>query len=436
MIAFHFPPCAGTSGVHRAAKFAKYLPGYGWSPVVLTAGARAYPAVEPGSEQDLHSITVARAPALDAARHLAIAGRYARLSALPDRWVTWWISAVPLGLRLVRRFKPAVLWSTFPIATAHLVALTLHRLTGLPWVADFRDPMTEEDFPADPLLRRILRWVEGQTVCRAQRSVFTASSACELYRRRYAGIAAERFVTIPNGYDEEDFAGLSVRSEPRPDSARPLRLLHAGHIYRQERDPRGFFEALASLKRSLAIGPETLRVDLLGPSDEAHLAAMLHELDLDDIVQIRPPVPHRRALRECAAADALLLFQGPSCNRQIPAKVYEYLRIGRPILAVTDDAGDTARLLRWTGGAAILPTEAPIREQAILEFLNVVRAGLHGRPFPARVALFTRHGQTAALAGCLAAARRRRSPAVMSEAAAGGACGPQGLMPAHRGRTR
>ena len=144
MVAFHYPPCFGSSGYLRTLKFSRYLPQHGWQPIVLTAHPRAYPQTTAEQLPEVPPIaSVTRTFALDARRHLAIRGSSLRIMALPDQWSSWWLSAVPAGLRLVRRYRPAVLWSTYPIATAHLIGLTLHRLTGIPWVADFRDSMTD-----------------------------------------------------------------------------------------------------------------------------------------------------------------------------------------------------------------------------------------------------------------------------------------------------
>src|SRR4051812_8923822 len=142
LVAYHFPPVQGSSGLQRTLKFAQYLPSFGWQAAVLTAHPRAYEHVTADQVDDIPASTfVRRAFALDTARHLSIRGAYPRALALPDRWVSWWFGAVPAGLALIRRFKPDVIWSTFPIATAHLVGLTLAHLTRLPWVADFRDAM-------------------------------------------------------------------------------------------------------------------------------------------------------------------------------------------------------------------------------------------------------------------------------------------------------
>jgi len=402
MVAFHFPPCTGTSGVFRTVKFVRYLPEFGWSPVVLTASPRSYPSSDDGIGPQA-AVPVARALAFDAARHLAVRRRYPRLAALPDRWATWWLAGVLHGLRFIRRFRPAVIWSTYPIATAHLIGLTLHRLGGIPWVADFRDPMTEEDYPADAMLRGVLRWVERRTVSQASRVIFTAPSACEFYRQRYPAIPTERFTVIPNGYDDADLGGLPLEGRARISSDRPLELLHAGVIYRNERDPSAFFRALAELKRQGAVSAGALRVVLRAPSEEDHLVAFLASLGLGDVVSVRPAIPHRRALEECAGADALLLIQGSSCNRQIPAKAYEYLRLGRPILALTDPRGDTARLLGETGGATIVPSDDSAIIAALPRFLAALREGTHPGPASDVVDRFDRRLQTATLADCLVA---------------------------------
>src|SRR5262249_9172147 len=140
MIAYHYPPCRGSSGLQRTLGFTRYLPAHQWEPIVLTVRPMAYADVGHDQTEDVPAtIAVRRTFALDTARHCGIGGRYLGWMALPDRWVSWVVSAVPAGLQLVRRYRPDVLWSTYPIATAHLIGLTLQRLTGIPWIADFRD---------------------------------------------------------------------------------------------------------------------------------------------------------------------------------------------------------------------------------------------------------------------------------------------------------
>ena len=136
MIAYHFPPFAGSSGVQRTLRFVQQLPQFGWHPTVLTVHPRGYAQTSPDLVAEIPpGVDVHRAFVVDTARHLSIGGRYAAFLARPDRWRTWWLGAVPVGLGLIRRLKPDALWSTYPIATAHAIGATLNRLTGVPWIA-------------------------------------------------------------------------------------------------------------------------------------------------------------------------------------------------------------------------------------------------------------------------------------------------------------
>jgi glycosyltransferase involved in cell wall biosynthesis len=324
---------------------------------------------------------------------------------LPDHWISWWIDAVRAGLSLVRRHRPDILWSTYPIATAHLIGLTLHRLTGLPWFADFRDSMTEDNYPRDPLTRRSYRWIERKTVKYASRLIFTAPSTKHMYLDRYPHLAANRCLDIPNGYDEDDFAGIEAPSLPADGNRRAFRLLHAGLIYTDDRDPRAFFRAVARLKRDGKIDSNVAVIDLRASGSENFYASMLKELRIEDIVRLLPALPYRQALQDCAQSDAFLLFQAASCNHQIPAKVYEYLRLRKPILALTPRQGDTGSLLMETGGATIvdLHNEDGIY-QAIPDFIETFKRHEHRLPSPEIVDRFSRKYQTSLLSACLSEA--------------------------------
>ena len=404
MVAYHYPPCFGSSGVLRTLKFSRYLGAAGWQPLILTVHPRAYPETSAAQLREIPAdVTVERAWAVDAARHLAVRGRYPRRLALPDRWASWWLGAVPAGLRLARRYRPQALWSTFPIPTAHRIGATLHRLTGLPWVADFRDSMTEEHYPRDPALRRAYLRIERRAVEHADRLVFTADSTRSMYLKRYPALRGERCLVIPNGYDEADFAALDPAATPAPAAAgRPVTLVHAGLVYPEERDPRPFFRALAALQAAGTVGPGRLRVDLRAPGSEDDYRAMLAELGIQEIVRLLPALPYRQALEECARADGLLLMQGPACNHQIPAKAYEYLRLRRPILALTSHEGDTAALLRDAGGATIVDLmDQEALRRAVPAFLAALQGGRHPLPSEDRVRGYARHDQARQLAACL-----------------------------------
>jgi hypothetical protein len=218
MVAFHFPPLAGSSGIQRTLRFAQQLPEFGWEAIVLTADPRAYERTSADLVPEVSDrIVVARAFALDTARHLSVRGRYPALLARPDRWITWRYAAIPAGMRLIRQHQPHAIWSTYPIATAHVIGARLARRSKLPWIADFRDPMAQPGYPEDPEVWKSFDRIEKRAVAEARFCVFTTPGAAREYSRRYPH-AADRIKVIENGFDEESFAAVSAEGL----SAQPL----------------------------------------------------------------------------------------------------------------------------------------------------------------------------------------------------------------------
>jgi hypothetical protein len=411
MIAYHYPPFQGSSGILRTVKFSTYLPENDWSPLVLTASPLSY--AQKSAVTEIPSGTkVYRSLAFDTARHLAIRGRYPSFLAWPDRWVSWLPAATLRGLWLVLTHRPKVIWSTFPIATAHLVGYVLHRITGLPWIADFRDSMTEENYPEDPQVRRIYRWIERKTVFAATAVVFTTPGALAMYAKRYPDVLKDRWKIIENGFDEENFTDAQRHVVPKSTSipARThLKLLHSGLLYPKERDPRPFFVALRELKECSAINASTLQVVLRATGHDAIMRELIDRNDVADIVQLEGPIPYSAALAEMLEADGLIIFQAANCNHQIPAKLYEYLRAGRPILGLTDSLGDTANLMRTAGMNSIVALDdAGEIARRLPEFLVAIRNGSATRPIPSIVASYSRRARTAELAKLLRAASQNR----------------------------
>ena len=375
MVAYHFPPMSVSSGIQRTLRFAQYLPEHNWEPLVLTAHPRVYPGVSEASLAEVPpGLCVRRAFALDTARHLSLRGSYPRLLAVPDRWSSWWLGAVPAGLALIRKFKPDVLWSTYPIATAHLIAHTLHRLTGIRWVADFRDPMAQDGYPSHRLAHRSFEWIEYQALKHCERAVFTAPGAVALYEQRYPDIPKSRLRIIENGYDESSFSGAEHGTERAGPRDGPLVIVHSGSVYPSERDPRPFFGALSDLRARGVIKAGDLRIVLRATGCDDYLRGLIEQNGIGAIVSLEPTLPYRAALAEMLAADALLVLQASNCNYQVPAKLYEYLRARRPILALTDPVGDTAAVLKQAGIDSIAPLDSRQEIASLLtRFLDLLR---------------------------------------------------------------
>jgi peptidoglycan/xylan/chitin deacetylase (PgdA/CDA1 family)/glycosyltransferase involved in cell wall biosynthesis len=397
MVAFHFPPQAGSSGILRTLNFIKHLPRHHWEPSVLAVTPGAFEECRDDLVSDIPpQVNVIRARALDAARHLSIKGKYPQVFALPDRWASWWPAAVLAGRRAIREQSPHLIWSTYPISTAHLIGRSLARWGGLPWIADFRDPMINGDYPSNPLQRKVWQWLETAVLRDASRCVFTTERAAQTYRGRYPQWA-DKCVVIENGYDEGAFAGNQPNRQGAADHQ--LLLLHSGIIYPRDRDPGPFFAAVAQMLAQGQFNRETLRVRFRAPKHADEVLAMAVQHGLEDIVEVAPPIPYRQAIAEIMAADLLLVFQGSHFNTQIPAKIYEYLRSGRPILGLVDPTGDTAEQLRAFQGVLL----ADISESSsIAERLSEWQQNpsvSHEAQVNAQLALrFSRELQVAALA--------------------------------------
>ncbi len=404
IIAYHFPPQAGSSGSLRTMKYCRYLPEFGWQPAVLTPHSRAYEKID---EKSLNlipkGVPVIRSFAMDTKKQMGIGGRYLRYMALPDRWVSWVFGGVPAGLRAVRKHKTEILYSTFPIMSAALIGLWLQRFTGLPWVLDLRDPMSQEDYPRDPLVRRVWTKVERACMRRVSRVIFTAEATRQMYLERYPEfLKPEMCVLISNGYDEADFRDMEVPAIGPVPAGRRIRLVHSGLIYPVERDPRPMFSAVGRLKKMGRLSADKIQIVFRAPGSEDLYRKLLAERDIEDLITLEPHMPYRQALHECAEADGLLLFQAADCDKQIPAKAYEYLRIGKPILALTTHTGDTAALLREVGGATIvnIVSEDEIYE-GLSSFVDGLRVGTHPVPDKVKIQRYTREAQAGQLAKVL-----------------------------------
>lgn len=410
MVAYHFPPLAGSSGIQRTLRFVQHLPSFGWQPLVLTAHPRAYERCSPDLDAEVPAnCVVRRAFALDTARHLAIGGRYVAAMARPDRWVSWRFGAVREGLRMIREFKPDAIWSTYPIATAHLVGAELARRSGLPWVADFRDPMAQDGYPSDPQTWQQFRAIEQGAMQHAKLNVFTTPGAAHMYQARYPD-AASRITVIENGYDEDSFAETDD-TQREPLNVGAITLLHSGIVYPSERDPTALFVALGQLKRTGCLLPGTFKLRFRAAVHDGLLNDLAVANGVQDLVEMLPPIPYRAALQEMLQADALVVMQGSGCNEQIPAKIYEYLRSGRPILGLTDPRGDTATVLREAGIHAVanLKSVDDINQQLPV-FVSAVRSGHASMPTAAAVQGASRRGRTQMLANCMDAVLRTAMP--------------------------
>jgi len=379
MVAFHYPPESSSSGVLRTLKFSRYLPEYGWRASVLTINAAAYAATDPSLLRQVpESVRVVRTKFVELRVKVSIAGRYPALVATPDPWIGWYPYAVTAGKALARLDRVDALYSTSPHPTAHLIGSRLAKTLRVPLIMDFRDPWREE--PPEPgtpaIINYAARILERRAIAAAAHVVASTTHLRDALAARYPEQPPEKFSAIINGFDESDFAAR-IQTEKRPTER--MVLLHAGNINAEFRDPRPLFEALGQLILDGTLGRDQLEIRFLGAGPYAESEAVqscIRECRLDSVVNFIPRVSYQESLSQMAEAAILLLLQySDDTASLVPAKLYEYLRTGRPVLAMTGE-GATSDVLRVVGGGwTCNPGNAGALDSVLREILALQESG-------------------------------------------------------------
>src|SRR5262245_26116774 len=399
LIAYNFPPDT-VVGAQSCWQIARHWPAYGWDPVILTVRERYVEHVGPppvGLERMRvirtgvlpHPFSLYRAfksffaasteapslPTRGASSHGALWDWMDAFLNTPDALTGWLPVAVVRGLWAVRKWHVTRLISSGPPWTNHLVGLVLARLTGLPWIAHFRDPWREE------LTRKVTSNFSLRVERTLERAVVTESAAvvcvtephATVMRETYPLLPGSKFVTITNGYDEAEWAHEDVVT---PAGTAAFTVTYAGSFY-DRRSPAPLFRAARRLVESGDIESGILRICLIGQCDTAEgrpTRDIARDHKLQDCLTT-PGLLSRRDTHRHLRNSAVLLLLGEGLTLQIPGKTFEYLRAGRPILALTSE-GALADLLRRTGGAWIVdPLDAAGIVAALREAYQAWRGG-------------------------------------------------------------
>lgn len=384
LVSWLFPPQLSI-GAKRAYRFARHLPSLGWEATVLTrrrAPARAYdptPHPLPDGVRVLRDYDHAAFPALEDA--LSGGGERARAVAI-SRGPTFAERATPLETEAIHaphlaavldRELPRhdLVWTTsFPFHT-HLVAMRAARRHGTPWVADLRDPWTDNWNHRHklPLTRALeARW-EREVFARADAVVVTAEGLAQRYRQRFPRLA-DKFVAVHNCWD-----GPTPTPAPRVDDG-ALRLVHFGNVY----GPRSLRTVLAAMAR-LRDDPSAPKVHLenLG-SVSTHDMDVVRSLGLSDRVTVSPPLPWAEGISRLASADLLVLADWGVDDGAlfVPGKLYDYLLAARPMLAETRHRELRDIVARTGSGRCVDPGDV----SAVCEALGDLAAGRPVSPTP------------------------------------------------------
>ena len=394
LIAYHFPPSAEVGGT-RMANFARWLPACGWEPYVLTIRDVHVERMDPGRLRDLEGVAIDKArvlptvaewygavkarlagPAKDAPRpepgfnSRSGADRYrgetlarklkryvlAFLS-LPDFERGWILPAIAAAIRQIRRHRIGCIMTSCPPYSGHLVGLAVKMITGVKWVADFRDPWmtagSKRAYPTCALSLRIEAWLESKVIEKADLVSFNVERLKNAYQERYAHLPSAKFVFIPNG-----IAPGALEQAGQAAKYQRFTLAYTGSLY-VGRSPEPVFEAVSRLIRKGKVAAEAIAIKLVGQCrtvDGVPTDSLIRKHGLESSVEVSDPVSHAEAM-EIIHRSRLALLLAPDLPFQIPAKAYDYLGTGVRILAIAGDGG-TSDLIRDTGaGRAFASTD-------------------------------------------------------------------------------
>lgn len=392
-ISYLFPPAAG-GGVQRSSKFVKYLPQFGWRPLVLTV-KEPYDFYSDDSllNDVIDNCDIYRTVSIEPMKWVRKIlkrkwqkkilqgedksktlkpGFLVKLKTyllFPDNEILWLPFAVWKGWRIIRKEQPQIIYSTASPFTDHLIALLLSKICKLPWTADFRDLWVDRpNFPKNKWRLYIDRKLEKAVVNNADHVI----TATELMAKRFMELYPDaKYTSITNGYDEDDFSD-AVQKQNDDE----FRITYTG-IFNKEQRPDKIFLAV---KKVIEQNPEAegkLKLKFIGqldnPGDFENIN-FLKEHGLEKYSEIVPYQPHNIVISEMFSADVLLLLVGeyPHSEGVLTGKIFEYIRSGTPILAVVPKRGLAADVIRETNsGIAAANDDVNEIAQAILKLFDL-----------------------------------------------------------------
>lgn len=388
LISYHYPPSMAVGGL-RIANFARYLPEQGWQPYVLTIEDRYLEQVDRNRLAGLEHAPIVKAPKAPTVSDLYLSlksrlGKQSRqtdaeggvavpkaaapntntngsegakqklkryifslLLSLPDGERSWVVPAVLKAVRVIKREHIDCILTSCPPYSVHLIGLALKLLTGVRWVADFRDPWITGSqkrlYYTSRLSMAIERRLERLVLRKADRVLVNTANLTRLLLRTHGDLDSGKVMQLPNGFNPDRYGPYR-----RLEKYRRFTITYAGSLY-FGRTPEPLFKALKRLIDAETVRPEQIGVKLVGQCDRIDgraTSAVVAEYALESVVDLIPPVSYDAAMT-IVGRSRLALLLAPDQPYQIPAKVFDYFGVRTPVLALAGE-GATADIISST----------------------------------------------------------------------------------------
>jgi len=388
--------------VQRVTKFIRYLQDFGWTPIILAPENPEYQARDESLAKELPSdLIIRRSPIFEpydlyrkftgtkeglsldinvfqAGSKLSFKQRIANFIRatffIPDARIGWYRSAVKEAKKIMKEYPVKMIYSSSPPYTVSVIARKVAKISGIPYVAGFRDPWSGFEVSAPKRW-----WLPAMIDKFLERSVFHDAKKIDVAWKgieydaleKYPDLPKEKFIHIPNGFDSADYPEHDIRKRAERKRGEKFVMTYSGSLY-GPRNPKNFFRAIELLLDKGEIDPTKIHLRFVG-----RFGAELHEMfeapRIRMLVEKLDYVPHSRAVELITDSDALLLIVDdiPSVEHIVPGKVYEYLGAMRPLLAIAPPNGAIGELLKETcGGEAIAQIDIDGQARVIKGFYD------------------------------------------------------------------
>ncbi|MBP5397095.1 MAG: glycosyltransferase family 4 protein [Bacteroidales bacterium] len=371
VLSYYWPPSGG-SGVQRWVKFAKYLPAEGWETVVYTPSNPEMPSRDESLQKDVEGVTVIRRKIFEPyglyaklfgrgkkgggkvniadAGHKSLGTRIALWLRgnlfIPDPKCLWIRPSIRFLKAYLREHPVDAIVSTGPPHSMHLIARGVAKATGLPWVADFRDPWTRVFYFKHLLLTPCSQRRHERLEKKVLDDASAVVAVSPMVQEEFQSMTSTPVELITNGFDEDDFKTVKSAAKAEDSLEAPtFTLTHTG-LFAREGNPTMLWEVLKEKCAADAEFAAALRLRLLGKTDSEVLESIA-AAGLSDKLTDLGYQAHDVAVREQMTADILLLplRKEPESKAILAGKMFEYLGARRPILGFEDPDGAMARIL-------------------------------------------------------------------------------------------
>lgn len=398
VISYYSPPVSNMA-TQRLSRFLKYMPRYGWYPIILTvkpnqtynedfvqdpcglpSNIRVYYTKSLEMKNMLKRFIFSSFLRRGKTKTLSpsfswydksfkkIWRQFSRWFLLPDEAIGWLPFAIFRGVEIVKRNQIKIIYSSSPPYTAHLIGHFFKMLAKKPWIAEFRDAWVDSPF-LDSYPSEFHRWInkkmERDIVISADRIITLTQSLRGSLIKRYPNISPRKIKVIYNGFDSKDFEG--IHKEHNSDE---FIITYAGKLY-GGRTITPFLQALSNLIRENPIYKSKIQFDFIGSSYNEDLSETVKTMNLSGVVKLRGYLPYQKVIEFLLSSNLLLLIKAPNDVLHIPGKLFEYMGSNRPILALVPPCCEAARIINSLKiGVVVHPKDTYEIQQVLLHMMT------------------------------------------------------------------